>query len=308
MTDSQSWRFSVASNTLKTLRGPLHLATKYEFTKIHMRLAEVLQFMWPVTLEQWDARLEWVKSHSQRWEPQLVPWAGKWNSGNILGNKLTVSFDHIADAIELGLDAQIPSIVPGAFYILNVELYADMLASQAIGYNMGRFQGTPLGDASATRTEALLRSLNPNHFVGLMAGRERLDGLSYRLLSEVLPQTTPFYNGCDGIHEDAPVGVGVPQPSPCAPAIAIWWEKRTPRSSVLVFKSRFTYLNPLERLAELGKEAESTSDDGPICLSCLEAIAWACEDLREWLWSELPYLFGLKSRDPAVTYGYKACL
>ncbi|KAI0801819.1 hypothetical protein BC629DRAFT_140577 [Irpex lacteus] len=241
--------------------------------------------MWPVTLEQWDARLHWIQGRAQRWEQGLTLWAG--------------------EVVELGTNARIPSIVPSALYTLITELSIGKIESRRATYKMRSFQGENYPDTTAERTDALLKSLSPRHIVDLMVGRDRLESISNTLLLVVLPLATCYNRGCYVdrrlSQSGNPDGNGdEPQQTPCAPAITSWWEQRSPRQGT-------SYFDPLNRLSHLGQEARNTFDDS-ICGRCLNAIKMACDDLREWMWDELPFLFALKARAPGVTYGYGACL
>lgn len=67
---------------LEELQGPLRLAAKYEFTKLHSLIGRTLEFMWPTTLDHWDARCDWEERNcdSDAWEPEHTPWAGTVSS------------------------------------------------------------------------------------------------------------------------------------------------------------------------------------------------------------------------------------
>ncbi len=208
------------------------------------------------------------------------------------------------------MNAQIPSIVPGAFYILSSELFTSYVESTQIGLSLGSFRGANDVDQTAERAEALIGPLTSRHLVRLMIGRERLDIISTKLLTDVLPWATIYARTCNRQYIDEELD-DIPDDqrgtTPCTPEIRMWWKNRTSSSTACATNSRTIYLDPLQRLRELMEEAKQTNH-GPICWSCLNTMTKACEELRQWLWDELPYIFGVKSRDSEVEYGYRARL
>lgn len=86
-------------DTPKRVEGPLRLATKYEVDELRQRIIKHLENDWPNSLSGWD---DLLYRHKERFGDEY-----KLNASTI---------------VELARTCDIPSVLPAAFYYLNLQM------------------------------------------------------------------------------------------------------------------------------------------------------------------------------------------
>ncbi|KAI0345780.1 hypothetical protein BDW22DRAFT_913150 [Trametopsis cervina] len=267
--------------TLEVLEGPVRLAAKYDFVKLHQHLVEVLEAHWPTTLPEWDLYIHSV--HNLSPVPNVVAGAAR--------------------AVKLGYQGQAACILPAAFYALHMTAVSDDYDTMA---EYLRVRPVPFPEHRQEPFAAiptLLAELDPLHIAHFMMGRERLMLLTTRL-RYVLPIATSFAKGCKYL--EGPVPNLRPDKedervTSCMRPIEAWWRREDDEEEGK--GSHEWHADPFGRLKVLA-DGVAVQNLTEICNVCRTGLKDTLLDTRQYLWEELPYLFSVKPREEGVQYGY----
>jgi hypothetical protein len=178
----------------------------------------------------------------------------------------------VVTAIQLGVDENIPSVLPSAFYVLNSTYHAGS------GFHFSNYP--------SNFDETLSVSFDPltnDSLRRLMRGREWLRRVLPELMRDELPHD---------VHRSARCILKTENLSPCWPATLNWF-----REEALSIASWSQQHDPLRRLEVL----RDAFDDGPsanisICAGCRKAMKTTLMKARRYLWEELSVYFGLEKQ------------
>ncbi|KAI0699088.1 hypothetical protein BC835DRAFT_1541450 [Cytidiella melzeri] len=249
------------------------LVAKYELNALRDRLKDVLETFWPETLKEWTDKEDTVQE-LRRHDTSVLP------RPNI--------------AIRIGYDAGVPSILPAAFYNLHVmtsRLPMDMACCNlnADGSNYAHSQA---GWQLANLHDSPLSNLGVKEIAQLMQGRDWLWVVVTNLISEVIRDA--LTNRRCALREPGSI-----LKKTCYPATdGILGRYRDARDL------RELCDDPLDGLILIKKRFR----DQTMCQSCRKHVCKIFDAFRQYIWDELPYFFGIKSRKEGELYGYKRYL
>ena len=197
-----------------------------------------------------------------------------------------------------------------AFYILNGEFYGVLSFSTRawLGYDMAP------PERIVHNTESLMSPLPPCRVAQFLAGRETLHCVMEALLRRALPTSTCYISSCnklkaddgsvEGSEEDTQEEDNAPMDrldqTPCASAVKDWWRHALPSTRSMAS----IYADPLHTLARLADNCRKYEGTNEMCGQCTFTIASTLDAARQFMWSELPYIFSVKHRDENVQNGF----
>ncbi|KAI0345788.1 hypothetical protein BDW22DRAFT_913409 [Trametopsis cervina] len=254
---------------LTKIAGPLRLAAKYELEGLFTRLADVLKATWPEDLHAWTKRTETIQS-----------WRHTINGKSLLDLGL-VSHPDPWRAIDLATSASIPSVLPAAFYDLHVQTSLVSAVANELGGPARPNDPYLVWDKTHDRFTA-------SQIWQLTRGREWLRLIVTRFMTTTLPaELKRQYGECT-------------QSQAC----------QVGKDNVLKISSSHArynelYNDPLWGLYRMKKDVWRELEQMNMCATCGSWNTSTIEGLRDYIWAEMPYFFGLEERKDGSNYGYR---
>lgn len=141
-----------------------------------------------------------------------------------------------------------------------------------------------------------LGQLELSHLCQVAAGREWLRLALARLVCLAIPQKI----------DELPCTSGDPSSCMCVQGVQVWWKSLLE----LWVMSDSLFRIPLRMLDEAAKNLKCDVEGTRlgICQGRRRRIAQVLRAVRQYIWDELPYAFGVKPREEGVVYGYQSYL
>lgn len=273
-----------------SLYGPLRLTAKYELDALHARIAEPLKALWPDNLADWTERRKTEPFFTH--EDFTRPSPGECICVVGYSDYSPQCHFHVGDVILLGYAANLPSVLPSAFYDLHVQ---SSFAHQAQARSR-RAAGNVYNTVEPHATSQLFLGLEAAQVLQVMRGREWLLAAVTSICSSTFKPAK--LARCDS---------GNAALSDHIREVCL-----SSQTDVLDMANRSYgidfYEDPLFTLEDMKGDIDDMVKGDDICASCGDRICRQLERLRQYIWDELPFFFGLQTREEGKEYGYETYL
>ena len=255
-----------SNSTVARVEVLLDVAKKYEVNGVQSFVLHYLERDWPTTL------VGWLRQHGE-----MVRLKELWlaDSTSIGDADLDDMYPDPAVAIRIGLDHNIPSILPAAFYCLSeIDIEEDWDRWHTSEWKFSRVEdgaqpSNPLGQWKRT---ARWSKVDKDSLLRVLLGQRGL-----RARRSVLPRVYDF----DKKHDTSTTS------ATCKAELdRLRKECRPSRSG-----------NP-EPLQTLVKMLTANRTNTTICDVCHDTLRANLDAELQKLWNDLPYIFSLRERDP----------
>jgi len=255
---------------LSLIEGPLRLAVKYELEPLRARLAGVLQWHWPSTWSGWNTRKTLLEA--------------QYGVTDML-----FDYHEVVKVINLARDARVPAVLPAAFYALQSTFRVDTLKNVITMQPSYIATGESIVTLSSRRLREILDCLQASDLAELISGREWLRRAYTHLIEKILPAQTRSFRNCNKVKG--------------AKCWSIEPHYQEFFRQVLTDEQIYNPLHTLDKAKVFCMDSDFESIKN-VCLPCRQHLASLIGSSQEWLWSELPFAFGLEIRKEGVRYGW----
>lgn len=186
-------------------------------------------------------------------------------------------------AICLAFEAQLPEILPAAFYALQ-SIYSLAVSEETSSTPNPAPSQLPINWADVALTHFPVSRLRQ-----LMDGRQRLSAFSARLFAHVAKESEADRRSmlCSTPVADGKLA--------CRSTFTTWWMSSCFK---LICSANSTMnINPLHALDQMGKDLSSLAEGVAPCEKCKKRVHLVLDATRRAVWADVPYAFLLKESD-----------